>query len=130
LLLYNSRLLLLLLQGLQALGGLLLGLFPGPMDLLLQGLRLLEGPLLGLLLGPMVHLHKALMDPGLLHYQVLHHPNPVLVAELELLVALLLSPAPPLDLLPDLQGEPQEACSLTHNLALFPVQGATSPMTC
>jgi len=64
LLLHSSRLLLLLLlQGLQALQGSLQGLVLDPMDLLLQGPQfhwLLEGPLLELLLGPMVLLHKAL----------------------------------------------------------------------
>jgi len=134
LLLHSSRLLLLLLlllQGLQALQGSLLGLFLDPMDLPLQGPqfhRLLEGPLLELLLGPMVLLHKALQDLGLLHCQVLHHPDLVLVAEFVLLVV----PLPYPTLLLDLQGGPQEACSLTpeDSLALFPVQGSTSPMTC
>ena len=57
-------------------------------------------------------LHKALQDPGMLHRQVLHHQDPVLVAELELLVVPLLSPIPLLELLLDLQGGPLEACSL------------------
>jgi len=106
LLLHSSRLLLLL-QGLQALQGSLQGLFLDPMDLLLQGPqfhRLLEDPLLELLLGPMVLLHKALQDLGLLNRQVLQHPDPVLVAELVLLVVPLQYPTLLLDLLLDLQG--------------------------
>jgi len=138
LLLCNSRLLLLLLllllQGLQALQGSLQGLFLDPMDLHHQGPqfhRLLEAPLLELLLGPVVLLHKELQDLSLLHRQVLHHPDLVLVAELVLLVVPLPYPTLLLDLLLDLQGGPQEACSLTpeDNLALYPVQGSTFPMT-
>jgi len=69
---------------------------------------------------------------GLLYRQVLHHPDLVLVAELVLLVVPLPYPTLLLDLLLDLQGGPQEASSLTpeDNLALFPVQGSTFPMTC
>jgi len=93
--------------------------------------RLLEAPLQELLLGPLVLLHKALQDLGLLHRQVLHQLDLVLVAELELLVDPLLYPTLLLDLSLDRQGGPQEACSLTpeDNLALFPVQGSIFPMT-
>jgi len=96
-----------LLQGLHALQGSLLGLFLDPMDLLLQGLqshRLLEGPLLGLLLGPVVPLHEVLEDLGLHHRKVLHHPDLVLVTELELLVVPLPYPTLLLNPLLDFQG--------------------------
>jgi len=105
------------------------------MDLHLQGHqfhRLQEAPLLELLLGPLVLLHKVLLDLGLLHRQVLHQLDLVLVAELELLVVPLPYPTLLLDLSLDLQGGPQEACSLTpeDNLAPFPVQGSIFQMTC
>jgi len=105
------------------------------MDLHLQGHqfhRLQEAPLLELLLGPLVLLHKALQDLGLLHRQVLHQLDSVLVVELELLMEPLPYPTLLLDLSSDLQGGPQEACSLIpeDNLALFPVQGSIFLMTC
>jgi len=111
------------------------GPFQGPMDLHLQGHqfhRLQEAPLQELLLGPLVLLHKVLPDLGLLHRQVLHQPDSVLVAELELLVVPLLYPITLLDPSLDLQGGPQEACSLTpeDSLAPFPVQGSIFPITC
>jgi len=104
------------------------------MDLHLQGHQfhwLREAPLLELLLGPLVLLPNVLPDLGLLHRQVLHQLDSVLVAELEFLVVPLLYPTLLLDLSLDLQGGPQEACSLTpeDNLALFPVQGSIFQMT-
>jgi len=47
---------------------------------------------------------QLLQDLGLLHRQVLHLQEPMLVAELELPVAHLLFPIPLLDLQRDLQG--------------------------
>jgi len=126
-LLHSSRLLLLLLlQGLRLQQGSLQGLFQDPMDLHLQGHqfhRLLAALLLELLQGPLVLLHRVLQDLGLLHYQVLHQLGLTLVAELELLVDPLLCPTLLLDPSSDLQGGPQEACSLTpgDSLAHFPV---------
>jgi len=133
-LLHSSRLLLLLLQGLQLQQGSLQGLFQDPMDLHPQGHqfhRLLETLPQELLQGPLVPLHKVLPDLGLLHRQVLHQLDLTLVAELELLVDPLLCLTLHLDLSLDLQGGPQEACSLTpeDSLAHFPVQGSTFPMT-
>ena len=134
LLLHSRLLLLLLLQGLQVLQGSLQGLFQDPMDLHLQGHQfhwLLVALLQELLQGPLVLLHRVLQDLGLLHRQVLHPLDSTLVAELELLVDPLLCLTLHLDLSLDLQGGPQEACSLTpeDSLAHFPVQGSTFPMT-
>jgi len=130
---HSSRQHLLLLQGLQLQQGSFQGLFQGPMDLLQghQFHRLLETLLQELLQDPLVLLHKVLPDLGLLHRQVLHQLDLTLVAELELLVDPLLCLTPHLDLSLDLQGGPQEACSLTpgDSLAHFPVQGSTFPIT-
>jgi len=133
---HSSRLLLLLLlRGLQLQQGSVQGPFQDPMDLHLQGHQfhwLQEAPLPELLLGPLVLLHKVLPDLGLLHRQVLHQLDTVLVVEQELLVVPLPYLTLLLDLSLDLQGGPQEACSLTpeDNLAHFPVQGSIFPMTC
>jgi len=57
-------------------------------------------------------LHKALQDLGMFYHQVVHHLIQVLVAELEPLMVLLLSPTPLQELCIDHQGGPLEAYSL------------------